>query len=596
MDKDAHCRLCGSYVENLTTLHRPCSKFRFQRDIHASLGLDVSNDNSLDSDFICRNCQRKLEKWRKAKNKYKSARISIKLQQTPYPSVWKEIEVAAVKMNMSVQESSDSLSLYKFDTTAKELSHSVTIKKDMTWTVKIYRYDVPKTNEMLATLPNQLDLQSATKLFDTLLASKLCCGNTGFEDLCRLRSETNSVEFKGLSGQIIAREEQGYFGQTVRHTDCTVLCVGSEQCSVCALFRGDLFSRRSRLKQSAKPPCSSSRVRNDYLTRDDLEIKLKKSQKEKQVTKRRNDDLLAAVENQVRQHGVEVQSVMGEAFNEIMINTDVNHYLKENTPARLLWQQQLEFSNTKDPRRMRWHPAMIRWCIALFAKSPAAYRVLKKSKFLFLPHENTLREYTNFTTACSGINPKSIERLVTDFGLKEIDDFKQNVAILFDEIKVKSGFVFKDGHLIGFCELGSVNEEFNNFERAMSETDEPPAEATHILTVMVRGIFSQLEAVLAHYPSVGFTSYQLYWVIWDAVAVAEAIGLKVRALVSDGASPNRKFYRHIAQDNEYFTVNRFTTDNRRLFLISDAPHLMKTTRNNWENSGWNGNTRHLHVS
>ena len=53
MVKDVHCRLCGSDIENLTTLHRPCLKFRFQRDIHASLGLDISTDDSLHSDMIC---------------------------------------------------------------------------------------------------------------------------------------------------------------------------------------------------------------------------------------------------------------------------------------------------------------------------------------------------------------------------------------------------------------------------------------------------------------------------------------------------------------------------------------------------------------
>ena len=77
MFKDAHCRLCGSDIETLTTLHRPCSKFRLQYDIHASLGLDISTDDSLHSDMICRNCPRKLEKWRKAKKKKKKKKKII---------------------------------------------------------------------------------------------------------------------------------------------------------------------------------------------------------------------------------------------------------------------------------------------------------------------------------------------------------------------------------------------------------------------------------------------------------------------------------------------------------------------------------------
>ena len=53
MDKDKYCRLCGSDVTNVTTLHRPCPKTRYERDIYASLGFDVSTDDSHYSDFVC---------------------------------------------------------------------------------------------------------------------------------------------------------------------------------------------------------------------------------------------------------------------------------------------------------------------------------------------------------------------------------------------------------------------------------------------------------------------------------------------------------------------------------------------------------------
>ena len=76
MVKDAHCRLCGSDIENLTTLHCQCSKFRYQRIIHASLGLDISTDDGLHSDMICRNMKlsekmREMEESKKKKKKKK---------------------------------------------------------------------------------------------------------------------------------------------------------------------------------------------------------------------------------------------------------------------------------------------------------------------------------------------------------------------------------------------------------------------------------------------------------------------------------------------------------------------------------------------
>ncbi|VDH96810.1 Hypothetical predicted protein [Mytilus galloprovincialis] len=220
--------------------------------------------------------------------------------------------------------------------------------------------------------------------------------------------------------------------------------------------------------------------------------------------------------------------------------------------------------------------------------------MLKKSNVLTLPHENTLRDYTKFTSTQSGWNTDVIDRAILDFSILD-DPLKQNISLLFDEVKVKSGLVYcsESGRLIGFCDLGSVNNDIQNFCINESETSEPGI-ASHIMTIMIRGIFSNLECVVAHYPCKGFTSYQLFWIIWHGIGILEKYGLIVRALVCDGATPNRKFYRIHGQNQDlcYFTNNEYG-DEINLYFICDAPHLMKTTRNNFENSGWNNKTRNL---
>ena len=78
----------------------------------------------------------------------------------------------------------------------------------------------------------------------------------------------------------------------------------------------------------------------------------------------------------------------------------------------------------------------------------------------------------------------------------------------------------------------------------------------------------------------------------------EDLGLKVRAWVSDGASPNRKFFRiHEGIGGQYmgvtyYCVNRYAT-HRHLYYICDVPHLVKTVRNNVENSHGNQNSKNL---
>ena len=123
--------------------------------------------------------------------------------------------------------------------------------------------------------------------------------------------------------------------------------------------------------------------------------------------------------------------------------------------------------------------------------------------------------------------------------------------------------------------------------------------ATYVNVFMIRGIYSNLESVIGYHASCGFTGDQLYPLVWEATRVLEAIGFKVRSWVCDGASPNRSFFKLNDVLNEvgiaYSTVNRFAPD-RKIYFISDVPHLLKTTRNNLENSHGHMNTRNLHVS
>ena len=76
----------------------------------------------------------------------------------------------------------------------------------------------------------------------------------------------------------------------------------------------------------------------------------------------------------------------------------------------MLWNQQKEFASKNDSRGMRWHPLIIRWCFSIYYSSPAAYQQFSKKTlgFLSLPHNNTLKKYSSFTSPSVGFNPDII--------------------------------------------------------------------------------------------------------------------------------------------------------------------------------------------
>ena len=123
---------------------------------------------------------------------------------------------------------------------------------------------------------------------------------------------------------------------------------------------------------------------------------------------------------------------------------------------------------------------------------------------------------------------------------------EKNVSLIFDEMKIKSGLVFckTTGKLVGFTEMGSINDALNEFERRCdSDKEGRDSElnlAQYVIVFMVRGIFSSLCYCFGHFASEGFNSDQIYTCAWNAIMILEPIGL--RSIVSDGASPNRKFY------------------------------------------------------
>ena len=83
--------------------------------------------------------------------------------------------------------------------------------------------------------------------------------------------------------------------------------------------------------------------------------------------------------------------------------------------------------------------------------------------------------------------------LVREARLSDLPEWKRHVVLLLDEMKIKQSLVYdkNESKIVGFVSLGEVNDQLANFEREASNATEPSCGevATHILTLMVRGIF-----------------------------------------------------------------------------------------------------------
>ena len=111
---------------------------------------------------------------------------------------------------------------------------------------------------------------------------------------------------------------------------------------------------------------------------------------------------------------------------------------------------------------------------------------------------------------------------------------------------------------------------------------------------------TELKFSLAYFSTNGVTAAQLMPIFWEAVCILEhSCNLWVIATTSDVASPNRGFYKlHKPLDGDsgtdvcYRTINLFAPHSS-IYFMSDAPHLIKTTRNCLYHSGSSTCTRYI---
>ena len=358
-----------------------------------------------------------------------------------------------------------------------------------------------------------------------------------------------------------------------------------------------MYSRWVKKPLSISP---SKYTNNRFLSSPQKEKKIRSLQSKIVQADKELARLKAKVHKSTNLNGVLVDDHLHEDLRSIMDehNDSIEQNFPEGSFQRLFWKEQLKAAKVKTPSQMRWHPMMVKWCLNLKLLSSSAYHSLRSSGFVKLPSERTLRDYTNYFQSKPGFQPEVDRMLLEEASRHGSSQMNTYVVIIFDEMKVRESLVF-DKHstsVIGFASLGDLNDQFKQLEQSNSDH---PTIATHLLAVMVRGVFSSLRFPYAHFPTTDTTGAQLYSIIWEAIERLERLGFKVVALTGDGASPNRKFFSmHTTFKDKicYKTQNPYTTENRCIYFFSDVPHLMKTTRNCWSHSFAHNNTRKLWVN
>ena len=397
----------------------------------------------------------------------------VKMKSMKLPSLWNMSHCNDHHVIYKVQEQSSS-------TQPVVISHYLTIKSDLSWSLSIYGCTVTSQCSALAGLSDMIYSHELCNFLCKLDALTLCPGHPDVHFVRMAAAKGGS--FFSPSGEITAYlDGNGIFqlngkmySETVRASKCHRLAQGTK-CAECMSYRDRLRAIYHRwTKHELIPSCTSthSHTNERWLTAAQRE---EKSSKYKSRVKA-SDKRITYLQNKIKQSNdtmaINVDDGLHNGLVEIMNShtVEIEKKYQKNSFHHLFWSQQVA-NLLKFPTQRRWHPMIIRWCLHLRMLSGSAYDALRH--VLMLPSERTLRDYTHYIKAGVGVQPDVTQQLMSEVRIDSLEDWQKYVALVFDEVKIKEGIVYNkhDCRIIGFVDLGPVNNTLLNFENSLSDSE-----------------------------------------------------------------------------------------------------------------------------
>ena len=440
------------------------------------------------------------------------------------PSSWSRDNSDSTKMNFcKIVHSEQSTSLQPV------ISCCLSVNADLTWSLYVHGKRVCKEEcKALQPFPSILDVSSIDSLLLTLNSLQVCAGHPEprFVALCEskqgaIRSHTGSITAYKDDYNVVYLNGDVY-PSTVRTSKCELL-VNEVKCDSCKQYRGVLRALCSRqCKTTTKVLQERTQISShtNYRYLDDEEKNERMGHLRAEVVQNRREikQLKEKVATLHEKKSIEVDEMLHEDLESIMteMNEDVQKSHADSSFKTIFWQQQLEANKVKNKGQVRWHPAMIRWCLNLKLISSGAYGAMRSSGVLVLPSERTLRDYTHWIKSDSGFVDEVDKQLMDKTNVNNLPEFQKFVCLIFDEVKIKEQLVY-DKHtsqIIGFVNLGDVNNQLLEMER--SESGEmQQCVAKNMLVFMVRGLFMKLEFPYAQFPCSSISGDVIYPLVCD---------------------------------------------------------------------------------
>lgn len=217
---------------------------------------------------------------------------------------------------------------------------------------------------------------------------------------------------------------------------------------------------------------------------------------------------------------------------------------------------------SKNKRGRRYTPTEKKFALAVYYQSPRAYRFL--SKLFMLPSVSMLHLWLRKINIHAGWNQAFL--IIMKNQANQLKDSEKVCGLVFDAI-----------HLQETVTYNMSTDRVEGVEN-LGEYGRTNIAANYALVFMVRGIHSRWKQVVGHffYRSALKTA-TLKSLLISAIKHVQETGFIVKFVTCDQDGTNRSVYRSLGltEEKPVFSVN-----NCNILWFYDAPHLLKSVRNN----------------
>jgi hypothetical protein len=267
----------------------------------------------------------------------------------------------------------------------------------------------------------------------------------------------------------------------------------------------------------------------------------------------------AAELEQSRREMVEVDGALNADLRILLTDPAVDAAIKSSPGMHAMLLDQMTYMRLKDKRGMRWHPALIRLALDLYAKgSVSLVEAINQSGVIRLPSGRQLRRLRQFTRNTTGCDDAALAQLAAQIAAlpsKAHDHMRWHGALKHDEMQCRKGLLFDHatGRLVGWSDTDAASEQ--EFAQQVHSSDEvsearvSSSMATHLLlitfTTFAEGTFSY--PVSYEYTN-GITAPQLRRLVVEVCIKLAEYGIHVNAVTCDGAAENRAFIKTMTSE------------------------------------------------